>query len=423
MSAAERYDQIGTDYAAVRRPDSRWVARIHQALDGHRTLVNVGAGAGSYEPRSMSVVGVEPSEIMIRQRSSSAAPVVRGVAEQLPFPNGAFDVALAVLTVHHWSDPSAGLAEMRRVSRKQVVVTWDPEVFARQFWLVRDYLPEAAERETQLATLATVLAHLGPATTEKLLIPEDCADGFFGAYWRRPHAYLDATVRGAISGLALLDRGIVSAAMDRLKSDLGHGRWHARYSELMELREIDLGYRLVVAELGSPNRMVRIRKSVEADSAAMLAIVNDAAQAYRGVIPPDRWRDPYMPADELEKEIADGVVFWVTEEDGRLLAVMGIQDKGEVALVRHAYVAPNVQRKGVGTSLLRHVQGLTGKPVLIGTWADASWAIEFYRRNGFTVVPHTHKNSLLRRYWSIPARQAETSVVLADARWMEAQQR
>jgi len=331
MSAAERYDQIGTDYAAVRRPDSRWVARIHQALDGHRTLVNVGAGAGSYEPRSMSVVGVEPSEIMIRQRSSSAAPLVRGVAEQLPFPNGAFDVALAVLTVHHWSDPSAGLAEMRRVSRKQVVVTWDPEVFARQFWLVRDYLPEAAERETRLATLATVLAHLGPATTEKLLIPDDCTDGFFGAYWRRPHAYLDATVRGAISGLALLDRGIVCAAMDRLKFDLGHGRWHARYSELMELREIDLGYRLVVAELGSPNRMVPIRKSVEADSAAMLAIVNDAAQAYRGVIPADRWRDPYMPADELKKEIGDGVVFWVAEENGRLLAVMGIQDKGEVA--------------------------------------------------------------------------------------------
>ena len=175
--------------------------------------------------------------------------------------------------------------------------------------------------------------------------------------------------------------------------------------------------------VGPPNRMVLIRKSLEADSAAMLMIVNAAAQAYRGVIPADRWREPYMPSDDLEKEIADGVVFWVAEEDGRLLAVMGIQDKGEVALVRHAYVAPAVQRKGVGTSLLRHVQGLTGTPVLIGTWADASWAIEFYRRNGFTVVPHTHKNSLLRRYWSIPARQAETSVVLADARWMEAQQR
>src|SRR5262245_54224783 len=248
VSAAERYDHIGTDYASVRRPDPRWVARIHRALAGHRTLVNVGAGAGSYEPQFMSVVGVEPSQIMIRQRSSSAAPVVRGVAERLPFRDGAFDAALAVFTVHHWSDPGAGLAELRRVARKQVVVTWEPAVFAQHFWLVRDYLPEAAERERHLATLATVVAHLGPATAERLLVPEDCTDGFFGAYWKRPHAYLDATVRGAISGLALLDRGVVSAALERLQCDLGQGRWHARYSELMELREIDLGYRLVVAE-------------------------------------------------------------------------------------------------------------------------------------------------------------------------------
>jgi len=169
--------------------------------------------------------------------------------------------------------------------------------------------------------------------------------------------------------------------------------------------------------------MVLIRKSVEADLAAMLAIVNDAAQAYRGVIPADRWHEPYMPADELAEEIAGGVVFWVAEEEGRLLGVMGIQDKGDVALVRHAYVAPNIQRKGVGTRLLRHVEGLVNKPILIGTWADASWAIEFYRRNGFSVVPNSRKDRLLRTYWSIPARQIETSVVLADRRWREAEQR
>ena len=155
----------------------------------------------------------------------------------------------------------------------------------------------------------------------------------------------------------------------------------------------------------------------------MLAIVNEAAQAYRGVIPADRWREPYMPPDELDREIADGVMFWVAEKDGRLLGVMGIQDKGEVALVRHAYVTPTLQRTGVGTRLLRHVEGLTGKPVLIGTWADASWAIEFYRRNGFTVVSNSDKDFLLRRYWSIPPRQVETSVVLADSRWVQAQQR
>jgi ubiquinone/menaquinone biosynthesis C-methylase UbiE len=166
MSETEIYDQIGTDYASLRMPDSRWAARIYQALEGHRTLVNVGAGAGSYEPGFMSVVGVEPSQTMISQRPSSAAPVVCGAAEQLPFLDGAFDAALALLTVHHWSDPGAGLTEMRRVSRKQVVVTWDPGVFARQFWLVRDYLPEVTKREVQLATLATVLAYLEPATTE-----------------------------------------------------------------------------------------------------------------------------------------------------------------------------------------------------------------------------------------------------------------
>jgi N-acetylglutamate synthase-like GNAT family acetyltransferase len=166
-----------------------------------------------------------------------------------------------------------------------------------------------------------------------------------------------------------------------------------------------------------------IRKSVDDDFAAMLAIINDAARAYRGVIPADRWHEPYMPADELSKEIASGVVFWVAEQEGQLAGLMGIQDKGEVALVRHAYVASHMQKSGVGTTLLRYVQSLTDKPILIGTWAAAAWAIEFYRRNGFTVVSTTQKDRLLRKYWSIPARQVETSVVLADRRWMESQQR
>jgi N-acetylglutamate synthase-like GNAT family acetyltransferase len=157
---------------------------------------------------------------------------------------------------------------------------------------------------------------------------------------------------------------------------------------------------------------MRIRKSVDADFGAILAIINDAASAYRGVIPADRWHEPYMSASELESEIAGGVVFWVVEHGGRLSGVMGIQDKGEVTLVRHAYVAPTAQRSGVGTRLLRHVEGLVDKPILIGTWAAASWAIDFYRRNGFTLAPGDEKDQLLRTYWSIPARQIETSVVL-----------
>jgi N-acetylglutamate synthase-like GNAT family acetyltransferase len=151
----------------------------------------------------------------------------------------------------------------------------------------------------------------------------------------------------------------------------------------------------------------------------MLTIINDAARAYRGVIPADRWHEPYMPATELATEISHGVRFWVAEQEERLLGVMGIQDKGDVALVRHAYVVTTTQRSGIGTKLLRHVEGLIDKPILIGTWADASWAIEFYRRNGFSLVPQTVKDRLLQTYWSIPARQVETSVVLANSRWTQ----
>jgi N-acetylglutamate synthase-like GNAT family acetyltransferase len=164
---------------------------------------------------------------------------------------------------------------------------------------------------------------------------------------------------------------------------------------------------------------MEIRQSAGADFAEILAIINDAAHAYRGVIPADRWHEPYMSAGELEHEVADGVVFWIAEQNGEIAGVMGIQDKGEVALVRHAYVVPTTQRTGVGTQLLRHVEGLVDKPILIGTWAAASWAIDFYRRNGYGLVPSGEKDRLLRKYWSIPSRQIETSIVLADGRWAD----
>ena len=162
---------------------------------------------------------------------------------------------------------------------------------------------------------------------------------------------------------------------------------------------------------------MRIRRSSASDFDAILAIINDGAQAYRGVIPADRWHEPYMPAEDLAREIADGIEFWVAEEGGALLGAMGIQDKGEVALIRHAYVPTKIQRKGVGTRLLKHLEGLAEKPFLIGTWAASSWAIAFYERNGFALVTPEEKDLLLRRYWSVPERQIETSVVLADARW------
>ena len=160
-----------------------------------------------------------------------------------------------------------------------------------------------------------------------------------------------------------------------------------------------------------------IRQLGAAEREAARAVINAAAQAYRGVIPADLWREPYMPAQEIEAAIADGIEFWGAAPGGHLIGVMGIQDKGEVTLIRHAYVAPAAQRAGVGTGLLRHVLGLTRKPVLIGTWAAASWAIAFYRRNGFAQVAERDAHVLLQRYWSVPARQIETSVVLADRRW------
>jgi N-acetylglutamate synthase-like GNAT family acetyltransferase len=157
-----------------------------------------------------------------------------------------------------------------------------------------------------------------------------------------------------------------------------------------------------------------IRECKESDFKTIFEIINDAAQAYKGVIPRDRWHEPYMPFEELRKEIEDGVIFWGLEQDGELIGVMGIQDKGEVTLIRHAYVLARAQKLGIGTRLLRHLEGMTEKPILIGTWAVALWAISFYEKNGYILVSEEEKNRLLRKYWSIPERQVETSVVLAN---------
>jgi N-acetylglutamate synthase-like GNAT family acetyltransferase len=164
-----------------------------------------------------------------------------------------------------------------------------------------------------------------------------------------------------------------------------------------------------------------IRVCTKSDFKRIFEIINDAAHAYKGIIPEDRWHEPYMPFDELRKEIENGVLFWGLEHDGQLLGVMGIQDKGEVSLIRHAYVSTQDQKLGIGTTLLKYLEGLTEKPVLIGTWAAASWAISFYEKNGYVLVSEKEKYFLLRKYWSIPERQVETSVVLARGTWKKAQ--
>jgi GNAT superfamily N-acetyltransferase len=161
-----------------------------------------------------------------------------------------------------------------------------------------------------------------------------------------------------------------------------------------------------------------IRRCRSNDILAVLSIINGAAIAYKGVIPGDRWHEPYMPLEELETEISRGVIFWGYFHHDMLTGVMGIQDAIDVTLIRHAYVKTEMQNRGIGTALLRHLEKLTDRPILIGTWKAAEWAIKFYKRNGFTLVTETEKNTLLRKYWTIPDRQVETSVVLADEKWL-----
>lgn len=160
-----------------------------------------------------------------------------------------------------------------------------------------------------------------------------------------------------------------------------------------------------------------IRRCVDGDVDAIFEIVNDAAEAYRGIIPADRWHDPYMPMEELRGEIADGVVFWGYEDGGRLVGVMGLQDVKDVTLIRHAYVRTDMRRGGIGGILARALYSMTDRPTLVGTWAAAGWAVHFYEKHGFRLVDSETKNRLLRTYWNIPERQVDTSVVLADERW------
>ena len=237
------YDTIGINYANLRQPDPRIEAAIGAALGDAVTVLNIGAGTGSYEPTNRTVTALEPSVEMIRQRPAGAAPVIRGVAEDLPFADNAFDAVMAVLTVHHWSDQPKGLAELRRVARGPIVIlTFDPA--HRGFWLT-DYLPELISIDAaQMPPMDAYAAALGPVRITPVPILHDCADGFLAAYWRRPSAYLDPRIRAAISCFWAIED--VDAKLERLARDLGTGAWEERYGHLLELESCDLGYRLVV---------------------------------------------------------------------------------------------------------------------------------------------------------------------------------
>jgi SAM-dependent methyltransferase len=248
MAGGALYDTLGVGYTRTRRPDRRIEARIREALGDATTVVNVGAGTGSYEPADLRVLAVEPSLVMHGQRPPGSAPAVRAVAEALPLRDGAVDAAMAVLSDHHWPDRDAGLREMMRVARKRVVVlTWTLDM-AAEAWITRDYLPQTLDLDRGSFDPEGMAERLGGARIEVVPIPWDCEDGFYHAFWRRPEAYLDPVVRSGISVFPRLGEAIVEPAIQRLAADLGSGEWEHRNAAIMALEEMDLGYRLVVAE-------------------------------------------------------------------------------------------------------------------------------------------------------------------------------
>jgi SAM-dependent methyltransferase len=247
MSGGQLYDTIGATYTVTRRTEPRIAAQVWAALGDARTVLNVGAGTGSYEPPGRDVLAVEPSAVMRAQRPEGAAPCVAAAAERLPFEDQSFDAAMAFATVHHWRDPVAGLREMRRVARHVVVFTHDTTGtgWHGRFWLTRDYLPEVADLLAGRPPLTELARAIG-ARIEPVLIPWDCADGFFEAYWRRPEAYLDDHVRRGVSVWARVGPEPEQRAVRSLRADLVSGRWADRNRDLIALDTAELGLRLLV---------------------------------------------------------------------------------------------------------------------------------------------------------------------------------
>ncbi|WP_202436833.1 MerR family transcriptional regulator [Streptomyces sp. SID5910] len=248
MFGAQLYETIGSAYPATRRTEPRIAARVWEALGDARTVLNVGAGTGSYEPPDRDVTAVEPSAVMRAQRPAGAAPCVAASAESLPFEDGSFDAAMAFSTVHHWHDPIAGLREMRRVARRVVVFTHDAgdTGWRHRFWLTRDYLPEVAGLVADRPSVDRLARAVG-ARLEPVLIPWDCADGFLEAYWRRPEAYLEEHVRRAVSVWTRVGPEAEQRAVRALRDDLSSGRWAERNRDLLALDSAELGLRLLVA--------------------------------------------------------------------------------------------------------------------------------------------------------------------------------
>jgi SAM-dependent methyltransferase len=247
VSSSQLYDTIGATYTVTRRTEPRIAAQIWAGFGDARTVLNVGAGTGSYEPADRYVLAVEPSALMRSQRPADAAPCLVGSAENLPFDDMSFDAAMAFATIHHWQDPIAGLREMRRVARRVVAFTHDTtdSEWLHRFWLTRDYLPEVADMLVGRPSLAE-LAGAIEARIEPVLIPWDCVDGFFEAYWRRPEAYLDENVRRGMSVWARVGPDVEQRAVQTLRDDLASGRWADRNRDIVDLDAAELGLRLLI---------------------------------------------------------------------------------------------------------------------------------------------------------------------------------
>jgi SAM-dependent methyltransferase len=245
------YDRTGVGYAAVRRGDPRIAARVEAALGDARTVLNVGAGTGSYEPADRAVTAVEPSSTMIEQRPPGSAPVIQGRAEELPFGDASFDAAMAMITVHHWSDLGAGLGEMTRVARdRAVVLSFDPAPLEGLWFL--DYFPRALDIHSGfMPPLEEIAEGLGGARVEAVPLPRRCSDGFFFALWDRPEMQLDPEVRRGSTIWHVMEPELIEDGLERLRADLESGTWDERHGHLREeTEELDLGMRLVVADLG-----------------------------------------------------------------------------------------------------------------------------------------------------------------------------
>lgn len=239
------YNQIGEGYRLQRIPDPRIAKAIRAAIGNSQTVCNIGAGAGSYEPKDLLVTAVEPSAAMIQQRKNTF-PVVQASAENLPFENDAFDCSMAVLTIHHWLDPEQGLREMQRVSRRQVILTFDPDMID-SLWLVHDYFPEVIEYDKQrFFSMDKLKELLNNPSIEPVPVPWDCTDGFQAAYWRRPEFYLRREVQNSISTFAQMPASNVERGMKKLAADIESGEWNRRNGNLLDKDEMDFGYRLIV---------------------------------------------------------------------------------------------------------------------------------------------------------------------------------